>query len=459
MLTGREVRGSQGWDNGSILPPNLPTIPGVFSSAGYSSCLVGKMHLSGDRQFAGFDHRPYGDLTGGTGHQQEPLFDSLAIQKGLGKDYSERVSGTEYRHTRITEAGVTEFPESLLQEQNVTKESISFLREQEHQNPDQPWLLCASFSRPHAPYTAPRRHFDKYWPDGVTKPEVVEGNDFPYESQVSNWFDMNELDGDDILKARAAYFACIDYLDEIIGDFLTTLDRSGLLEDTIIVYLSDHGDMIGEHNMWGKRTWNEESSRVPWIVECPGHRSGELPSNDVSTPVSLSDLFPTLCSLANINQPKGLDGTDLLTSVTRGKEPDRDPVMCDLLSPQFGENLKYRVIRDGQYKYVGFQNARELLFDIESDQYEENNLAENPDDETKQVLEEFRQILNNTMDFESSKKERKEAKRLKYKHKLILPSGHGNVYHMPDGRLVDADTPLYQPNVISENASAFFDDR
>ncbi len=73
MLTGREVRNCGAWKNGSVLRPELPTLPGVLRDAGYTTCLVGKMHLGGTQQFVGFEHRPYGDLTGKTGHQWEPI--------------------------------------------------------------------------------------------------------------------------------------------------------------------------------------------------------------------------------------------------------------------------------------------------------------------------------------------------------------------------------------------------
>ncbi len=102
MLTGLEVRRCGGWFNESVLRPELPTIPSVLNDAGYDSCLVGKMHLYGKNQFAGFNHRPYGDFTGKTGHQWEPL--------------SSKKTGPYAMRFRTSEAGVTEIPESLMQE-------------------------------------------------------------------------------------------------------------------------------------------------------------------------------------------------------------------------------------------------------------------------------------------------------------------------------------------------------
>lgn len=464
MLTGREVRESGGWRNGSVLPPDLQTLPGMFVEAGYETALVGKMHLAGDQQYVGFNHRPYGDLTGGAGHQFEPVFgtidyDSINVERGAGKDTSHKVYTSRWRHAGVTSAGVTEFPESALQEQDIVDETTAFLREHEHHNPNQPWFLCASFSRPHPPYTAPERHIDEYWPDGVTEPDVTETGNHPFNEKVADWFDADDFEDEEEMRARSAYFACVSYLDEIVGDLLATLEREGMLENTIIVYTSDHGDMIGEHGLWGKRTWNEESARVPFLVELPEHRSGEVDPATITTPVSLADLFPTLCGLADVPAPDDLDGSDLSEAILTGKEPDRGPVFYDFLLPRFGDGMQYRAIRDGQYKYVGFHDAPDLLFDLDADPNEEVNLASNPTDEVKKVLERFRRLLDDTMDFETTIEEREAAKELEQEHSLSIPQGHGNVYEMPDGRLIDVDTPLFQPNVLAEDVSNVFNNK
>jgi len=460
MLTGREVRDSGGWRNGSVLPPDLETLPGAFSDAGYETTLVGKMHLAGDQQYAGFNSRPYGDLTGGAGHQFEPTFgtidyDSINIERGAGKDFFHKVYDSRWRHAGVTSAGETEFPESTLQEQVVVDETMAFLREHRHRNPDQPWFLCASFSRPHPPYTAPDRYLDKYWPDGVTEPTVKDVDNHPFNEAVADWFNADDFEDEEVMRARAAYFACVSYLDEIIGDLLGLLKAEGMLENTIIVYTSDHGDMTGEHGLWGKRTWNEESTHVPLVVELPEH-AADVEGTTVETPVSLADLFPTLCSLAGVSYPSDLDGTDLSEAIRTGAEPERGPVFSDFLLSRFGDDLRHRMIRDGRYKYVGFADGGELLFDLEADRYEQENLARDPDDEVDQVLNRLRRLLEETMDFDAALDERAASRTLEDEHELSIPPGHGNVYRMSDGRLVDADQTLFQPNVLTKDISNVF---
>jgi choline-sulfatase len=439
----------------------LPTLPQAFADAGYETALVGKMHLGGNRQFVGFKNRPYGDLTGAAGHQFEPLFESVSIAKGAGKDFYHKFWKGEFNKERVQSAGVTEFPESQLQEQNVLVETRSFLREHAAENPEQPWFVCASFSRPHFPIMAPRRHFERYWPDGVTSPNVGptgDAADHPLAEHLRSRWNTEDLSNEDTLRGRAGYFACVSYLDEIVGDLLGSLDREGLLDDTIVVYASDHGEMAGEHGMWGKVTWHEDSSRVPWYIQLPEQRSGEADPRTISTPVSLGDLFPTLCGLANVEIPGDLDGVDLSESVRTGTEPDRRPVFCDNFLPKQVEFNEYRMIRDGKYKCVGFRDAPELLFDLEDDPFEQSNLATIATGEDSEALSRLQDTFAKTVDFEDIAQKREEDLEYAKEFSLPIPKGHGNAYLMPDGRLVDAETPLYQPFLLSKEPGYAFDD-
>jgi choline-sulfatase len=461
MLTGREVQRSGGWANESVLQPELPTLPEVFADAGYETALVGKMHLGGNRQFVGFKNRPYGDLTGAAGHQFEPLFESVSIAKGAGKEFYHKFWQGEFNRERVQNAGVTEFRESQLQEQNVLRETLSFLREYTAENSSRPWFVCASFSRPHFPLTAPRRHFERYWPDGVTHPKVGptgDATDHPLTELLRDRWNADELSERDLLRGRAGYFACVSYLDEILGDLLGSLERDGLLDETIVVYASDHGEMAGEHGMWGKSTWHEGSARIPWYIQLPEQRSGEADARSITTPVSLGDLFPTLCGLAGVEIPNDLDGVDLSESVRTGEEPDRGPVFCDNFLPKQVDANEFRAIRDGKYKYVGFRDAPELLFNLDEDPFEQENLATNPTGEDTEALHRLRRIFKETVDFEEIARKRKQDLEYTKEFSLPIPKGHGNAYLMPDGRLVDAETPLYQPFLLSKEPGYAFDD-
>ena len=277
LLTGLEVRRCGGWWNEVVLRPELPTLPAVLGQAGYETCLVGKMHLGGINQFAGFKHRPYGDFTGLTGHQWEPL--------------ESKKTGPYAMRFRTAKAGITEIPESQMQEHLVAEEGLAFVRERRHTDPGAPWFLCLSFSRPHFPLTAPRRHFERYWPEGVTPPKVGPTGDafnHPMSVGMRKGFRAEEITTEEMMKARAAYFACVSYLDEIIGDLLARMERAGLLDNTIIVYTTDHGEMAGEHGVWWKQGWYEACTRVPLLISLPQHRTGRTPPQCFPIPCTAS---------------------------------------------------------------------------------------------------------------------------------------------------------------------------
>ncbi|WP_336022671.1 sulfatase-like hydrolase/transferase [Halobellus salinisoli] len=446
LLTGKRAPNADAWGNSSLLQPDLETFPETLSNAGYETCLIGKMHLGGNRQFAGFDHRPYGDLTGNTGHQMEPPNRSLGEQ---GPDWE----------ALVTDVGNTDIPESLLQERNVIAESMSFLREHEYANPDQPWALCASFSRPHWPRTAPERFFDKYWQGGVSEPRIVEGADTDEHPLIAEQKELTAgVTHDDAMRARAAYFACVEYLDELIGDFLAALDRDGFLDDTIVVYTSDHGEMAGEHGLWDKCTYHESSTRVPLFVQTPEHRTDDLEPSRFERPVNLIDLYPTLCNLVGVTPPKDLDGTNLSASIVNEEEPERGPVMTDCFATPGAPATDYRMVRDGDYKYVRFRDAPELLFNVEEDPLETENLAEEPRDDDAEALESLRNVVRESLDFEETLEQKEKAAQLKDEYRLGAYRGGPNQYHLPDGRVIDADTPIYHPDVVAEEPDVIFDD-
>jgi choline-sulfatase len=439
LLTGRSPMTSGGWANGSYLRPDIPTIPSVFADAGYTTCLVGKMHLGGTNQMAGFQYRPYGDLTGRAGHQRDPL--------------SKREGGHEIR-SRTVDAGLTEIPESALQEQVIVRETISFLREHTAAQPTTPWFLCASFSRPHFPLTAPARYFNRYWPEQVTPPKVGRTGDtafHPMTVGMAKGFRTEEVSEPEMMRARAAYFACVDYLDEILGDLLQLMDRSGLLENTVIVYTSDHGEMAGEHGMWWKNSWHEAAARVPFIFQTPSQRRGESSGARLDTPVSLADLFPTLCGLADVAPPAGLEGRDLSGAVSTAEELSPVPVFVDNPLPRWGEGSEHRVVRLGQYKYVRFRGiGPDLLFDLETDPLEQCNLLQGGTQAQRAVGRKLQALIDDSWDFDAAEGQRRQDEQMLQDNSLPEAARDwGNWYRMPDERIVAADTPLYDPSVFS----------
>lgn len=472
MLTGRHQHRAGAWSNRSIVPPHLPTLPGHLVAHGYETCAVGKMHFGGSRQFAGFRHRPYGDTGGaGAGHQWDPLSggvreaspaeplagrqERLPQAQALGTVQGPQPARGDGGRKRITLAGVTEIPESLLQERLVVEESLAFLREHRHRSPEQPWFLCASFSRPHFPWTAPRRYWERFWPHNTPPPRVGRDGDLarhPFAVQHRQNFKVDDLPEEEIRRGRAAYFACVEFLDEILGDFIALLERDGLLENTIVVYSTDHGESAGEHGLWFKTMWNEASARVPFFIQTPGHRDGSLAPVRVNTPVSLVDLFPTICGLAGVEPPRTLDGQDLSRAVQqRDSSPEHGPVFCQHLP-------HWRMVRRGAHKYVAVRDHPEMLLNVEDDPDEQHDLSHDPAHAT--LLEELRAIaLPEGFSLEAMQRQaRQEQDALEAQFPRRAQGQTPNQMILPDGRLVEGDAILYLPHVLAERATDAFSD-
>jgi len=453
-LTGRHSHQCGAWSNGSVLDPAIPTFASQLQAGGYATATVGKMHLGGSLQMAGFGARPYGDFGGSCAHQYDPL----------SRTDGDRRPGMDMR-SRTVDVGVSEIPESLLQENVVARESASWIREQRHTHPDQPWMLYASFSRPHFPLTSPRRFFERYYPEGVTPPFVGrtgDSTDHPMTLGAIKGFRTEEIDEPEMMKARAAYFANVDLLDEILGDFLAVLERDGLLDNTVIIYTTDHGELAGEHGIWWKNTWHDAATRVPYIISLPEQRRGEIPSCEITAPVSLADLFPTICGLAGVSPASNLAGLDLSDAVRTGgcaALQSRTGVITESLAPRWGAGTEFRMIRSDRYKYIAFRGCGDLAFDLIEDPNEQHNLVGSATGEVAAELERLRLAVLESFDFDRAEAaRRRETADLKQRFAARTSFHTPNQIRLGDGRLVEADSPLYYPQVVSQDPTQDFDD-
>jgi choline-sulfatase len=425
MLTGLESHRCAAWSNHWVIFPEHLTWPAHFANHGYRTCLVGKMHFGGRDQMQGFQHRPYGDLRHGLGHQPDPLH--------MYPGYAQARS-----------AGVSEIPESLMQDVVVTRETLAFLLEHQDQQPEQPWFVCASYGRPHAPLTAPGRYIRRYQgqvppaptPDGA----VLE----PFaQARVHNETAAEALAG------REAYYACVDFVDDCIGELLDGLDKAGMLDNTIVIYTSDHGEMLGLYDIWGKQLYHEASVAVPLLIALPGGPAGQA----INHPVSLLDLFPTTCALAGIPVPPGLDGFDLSKLVLEPTAPDSPRRFSPSATYRYGvrinhgqtpddtPNAAWRSVQDSRWKYVEVERGASLLFDMENDPLENQNLAGETDQAAR--CAQMRAWLYEQFSWDEVHSQLA-ADRERLPALLSgLPPGTPNQYRLPDGRVFNAEEALY----------------
>jgi choline-sulfatase len=438
MLTGKEAHHCSAYTNHWPVFPEHLTWPTHFANHGYRTCLVGKMHLGGKNQMAGFQHRPYGDLRHGVGHQPDPL----SMFPG---------------YANVRSAGATEIPETLLQDFVVAHESLAFIREHVDREPSVPWFLCASFTRPHAPLTAPGRYIRRYrgtLPPVEQPPSEKERNKYePYARRFIDTFSQR-ITPEEAQMGYEAYYSCVDYLDDCIGELLDGLEGDGLLENTYIIYTADHGEMLGRHGIWGKKLYYEPSIRVPLLIAGPDITGGRRALG----PVSTIDLYPSFCSLAGLPIPEGLDGIDV-SSMIFDPQHARPREYAASSYFQYGiwwdpqdeynaqqAHMAMRVIREEHWKYAEIEQGEALLFDMKHDPEEQHNLANDPNH--KERVKKMKEKLYRNFSWEevhrNLKKDRERRKKVTSGMKPSTP----NQYMLSDGRLVDAEGDLYDARWI-----------
>jgi arylsulfatase A-like enzyme len=241
-------------------------------------------------------------------------------------------------------------------------------------------LATAAFFKPHPPFNPPRAYWDRYPPESVSLPPPAvfdEPDDFLRVQNHSKT--MLAPDEARVRAVRSAYYALVQQIDDAIGLLMQTLRDCGILDNTLVIVSADHGELLGEHGAWGKRSFYEGSGAVPLLLHWPeGLPRGATPQ----TPVSTIDLFATIAAAAGLTAPDNLDGFDLLPLARGGAAPERPGVPAEF-SRDRTLKLMWRWDESGepgqqgqQWKYVWIANGgREQLFDLASDPLEVRNLA------------------------------------------------------------------------------------
>jgi len=382
LITGKHAHKVRAWLNSSPLSSDELTIPRFFATQGYLTASAGKMHFVGPDQYHGFERRPFGDVR---------------PERGAGKtrsDAATRGSGEKRKVKPLDEdiydAGPADNAPSDQFDRRVTEETLRFLREwmsgvydRPAQDERRPFFFWASWKRPHYPFTPPYAYWNRYDPATVDLPPRPPDPLNPLADcppRLANWRrfrGLEDLTEAQTRRARAAYYALITAVDDQIGQVLAELADLGLENDTIVVYLADHGEMAGEHGLWFKSVFFDAATKVPLILRFPGR----LPTDQVvEHPVQLVDLFPTLASLAGLAEavPAGLDGADLVPLATG--RPDSDLASRDVFCEFYAQGVPspQRMIRSGRWKYNYYEGELGELYDLQVDPHEFHNLVGAP---------------------------------------------------------------------------------
>jgi len=354
------------YDNAAEFASSIPTYAHHLRRAGYHTCLSGKMHFVGPDQLHGFEQRLTTDI--------------YPADFGWTPDYrkpGERIDWWYHNMGSVTGAGVAEISNQMEYDDAVAFEAEQKLYDLSRGHDARPWCLTVSFTHPHDPYVARKRYWDLYEECAHLQPTVPAMAYEDHDPHSRRIFDANDwrsydISEDDIARARRAYFANISYLDDKIAGILDVLERTR--QEAIVVFVSDHGDMLGERGLWFKMSFYEGSSRVPLMISAPGMPAGRIDEN-----VSTMDVCPTLCDMAGVSMDEVLPWTDGESLVPLANGARREtPVRMEYAAE--GTVAPMVCTRSGPYKYVSCAVDPPQLFDLASDPQELVNLMETQPD-------------------------------------------------------------------------------
>ncbi|MDE9450873.1 choline-sulfatase [Aliiroseovarius sp. Z3] len=365
FMSGLLPRSTKVYDNAAEFASDIPTYAHHLRRAGYQTALSGKMHFVGPDQMHGFEERLTTDI--------------YPADFGWTPDYrkpGERIDWWYHNMGSVTGAGVAEISNQMEYDDEVAYNACAKLYDLARGHDNRPWCLTVSFTHPHDPYVARRKYWDLYEGCEHLLPQVPAMDYDDHDPHAQRIFDANDwrnfdIADEDIRRSRRAYFANISYLDDKVGEMLDVMERTR--QDAIILFVSDHGDMLGERGLWFKMNFYEGSARVPLMISAP-----DLAPGLIETPVSTLDVTPTLADLAGISLDEVKPWVDGETLVPLAKGEGREsPVAMEYAAEASYAPLVS--LRYGPWKYTRCALDPDQLFNIDDDPHELNNLASHPE--------------------------------------------------------------------------------
>jgi len=370
LLTGKNL--FRLTDNGWTIPRNQKMLPELFREAGYQTFGTGKWHNEKSafaRCFSAGDEIFFGGMTdhwnvpvyhydpAGKYDATTPVIRKFRLSNQVEYDNYDHLTAGKHSSELFSEAAIR----FLL---NSTRED--------------PFLAYISYTAPHDPRTMPQEYLDMYPPEDMLLPEnfqplhPFDNGELKVRDEQLAGFPRTE---EEVKKHLAEYYATITHLDAQIGRVLEALQKSGQAENTVIVFAADNGLAVGQHGLMGKQSVYEHSVHVPLILCGPG-----IPKNEKrDTLCYLNDIFPTLCGLADLDSPAGIEGKSLLPSLQNPQHTHREALLLSYKNQQRG-------LRTDRWKLILYDvdgKRTTQLFDLQNDPWERFNLAEDPNQKNR----------------------------------------------------------------------------
>lgn len=376
FMTGRHPYEIGIWSNEHALNSDHPTFAHAFLAAGYETVLSGRMHFVGGDQRHGFERRLIGDV---------PECDYLSAGWKLSRVLGDLRDTPGCNKVGVLKSGPGESG-YLAYDEAVTAATVDWLRQRSSESP---FLLTVGYAMPHCPFVCRPDDF-AYYAERIAKEDLPQ-QEAPLHPAMQRWQQACDLQPQPDLDAQwrtcVAYYGMCAHLDRQIGAVLAALEDAGELANTIIVYTSDHGEMLGDHGLWWKSTFYDGAAKVPFILSWPGHAPE---GRAVSANASLIDIGETLCALAGIAGLPKASGRDLRPLLQGDMAPTWDDTIWTELARAGGPPQAVgpaRMVRSGPWKYNFYYNDRPELFNVVEDPEERHDRWDDPD--CREVLEEM----------------------------------------------------------------------
>lgn len=390
LFTGKQAKHNKrvGYEEG--IPWNYENmLPQLLSDAGYQTQAIGKLHVHPPRRTCGFNHVLLHD-----GHLSYYRNSELPyhLHQSVHDDYLRFLKNEKGIDADVTETGIDPnswiarpwpYEERLHPTNWVTTESIDFLRKRDR---DRPFFLMSSYVRPHQPFDAPQPFFDYYKGKALREPFV--GNWEKDEKTNEFGFIKNSIYGTHQKMhqqlAMEGYYACISHVDHQIGRLLNALQEDGDMDNTVILFLSDHGELMFDHHTYRKVFPYQGSINVPLIIS-----AGKDVNVDSDSLVELCDILPTLLDFAGVAIPDDLDGRSLKQAVLNQVPLDRKYIHGE---HAFHSQLSNQFIVTKTDKYIWYsESGVEQYFDLKNDPNELTNLID--DHDAQERIDVLRKLL------------------------------------------------------------------
>lgn len=373
------LTGQSPWHHGLLgyvphIAPEYPNqLPQLLTDAGYYSYGIGKMHWHPQRSLRGFAATELDE----SGRVEDTGFVSdyrqwfARVAPGLNPDSSHIGWNSHF-------SGSYPLTDTLHPTWWTGERAVRLIEEYDR---PQPLFLKVSFARPHSPYDPPQRFLDLYADRTLPAPTTGDWDStfstrYTHEPSRNPEAPYGDFGAEYAQQARKYYAANVSFIDEQVGRIVAALKARGLYDNSVILFVSDHGDMLGDHHHWRKTYAYEGSAHVPFIVRYPAGMRARVRRGAVRDEVvEIRDILPTFLDAAGAAIPEGVDGRSILELIRNPKRvPWRETIDIEHNSC-YGPNTGYVALTDGRWKYIWFYSrGEEQLFDLSADPYENNDL-------------------------------------------------------------------------------------